>query len=104
MRLSQIYLRICLAKLNQNQKHSRCKKEWPSTKKGLIELMHNQNGQSWPPAFDRFKSFGHNDLTFRYSRPPDVDGIKIFNKDDHASKHCSINLTALRPGHLHQKF
>ena len=65
--------------------------------------MHNQNGWSWPPAFDRFKCFGHNVLTFRYSRPRDVDGIKIFDKDDQASKHCSFNLTVLQPGHLYQK-
>ena len=36
-----------------------------------------------PPGFDRFKSFGHDDLTakhcyFRCSKPSDVDGI---NKD-----------------------
>ena len=47
-----------------------------------------------PPGFDRFESFGHDELTakhcyFRCSRPPDVDGIKIFNKDDQATKHCS---------------
>ena len=37
-----------------------------------------------PPGFDRFESFGHDELTakhcyFRFSRPPDVDGIKIFD-------------------------
>ena len=45
-----------------------------------------------PPGFDRLKSFGHDELTakhcyFRCSRPPDVDGIKIFDKDDQATKH-----------------
>ena len=36
-----------------------------------------------PPGFDRFESFGHDELTaFRCSRPPDVDGTKIFDKDD----------------------
>ena len=40
-----------------------------------------------PPGFDRFESFGHDELTakhcyFRCSRPPDVDGINIFDKDD----------------------
>ena len=40
-----------------------------------------------PSGFDRFKSFGHDDLTaklcyFRCSRPPDIDGTKIFDKDD----------------------
>ena len=44
-----------------------------------------------PPAFGRFKSFGHDDLTAKYSyfeclSPPDVDGIKIFDKDDQAEK------------------
>ena len=45
-----------------------------------------------PPGFDKFESFGHDELTakhcyFRCSRPSDVDGIKIFDKDDQATKH-----------------
>ena len=45
-----------------------------------------------PTGFDRFESFGHDVLTakycyFRCSRPPDVDEMKIFNKDDQATKH-----------------
>ena len=45
-----------------------------------------------PPGFDRLESFGHDELTakhcyFRCSRPPDVDGIKIFDKDDQAAKY-----------------
>ena len=45
-----------------------------------------------PPGFDRLESFGHDELTakhcyFKCSRPPDVDGIKIFDKDDQAAKH-----------------
>ena len=45
-----------------------------------------------PPGFDRFESFGHDELTakhcyFRCSRPPDVDGIKFFDKDDQATIH-----------------
>ena len=45
-----------------------------------------------PPGLDRLESFGHDELTakhcyFRCSRPPDVDGIKIFDKDDQATKH-----------------
>ena len=45
-----------------------------------------------PPGFDRLESFGHDELTakhcyFRCSRPPDVDGIKIFDEDDRATKH-----------------
>ena len=54
-----------------------------------------------PSAFGRFRSFNHDDLTakhcyFGYSRPPDVNGIKVFAKDDQATKHeqlfvaCSI--------------
>ena len=48
-----------------------------------------------PPGFDRFESFGHDELTaknyFRCSRPPDVDGIEIFDKDDKAAKHYDKN-------------
>ena len=64
------------------------------------------------PGFDRLESFGHDELTakhcyFRCSRPPDVDGIKIFDKDDQAAKHwSSLSNTdhVLQPGHLYQKF
>ena len=47
-----------------------------------------------PPGFDRLESFGHDELTakhcyFRCSRPPIVDGIKMFDKNDQAAKHCS---------------
>ena len=61
-----------------------------------------------PPGFDRLESFGYDELTaklcyFRCSRPPDVDGIKIFDKDDQAGKHCSLS-NVLRPGHLYQNF
>ena len=50
-----------------------------------------------PPGFDRLESFGHDELTakhcyFRCSRPPDVDGIKIFDKDEQATKHHSVIL------------
>ena len=53
-----------------------------------------------PPGFNRFVSFGYDDLNakhcfFRYSRPPDVDGITIFNKDDQVAKQV------LRLGHLY---
>ena len=49
------------------------------------------------PGFDRFKSFGHDELTakhcyFRCSRPHDVDGIKMFDKDDQTAKHGSFTL------------
>ena len=63
-----------------------------------------------PPGFDRFESFGHDELTakhcyFRCSRPPDVDGIKIFDKDDQCRpQNIKIKNSVLRPGHLYQKF
>ena len=63
-----------------------------------------------PLGFDRLESFGHDELTakhcyFRCSRPPDVDGIKIFDKDDQAAKHkLKIKNSVLRPGHPYQKF
>ena len=61
-----------------------------------------------PPGFDRLESFGLDELTakhcyFRCSRPPDVDGIKIFDKDDQVAKHYDKN-SVLWPGHLYQKF
>ena len=53
------------------------------------------NGWPRPPGFYRFESFSYDDLTakhcyFRCSRPPDVDGIKIFGKDDQAAKHQGL--------------
>ena len=46
-----------------------------------------------PTGFDKFENFGHDALTakhyhFRCPRPPDVDGIKTFDKDDQAAKFC----------------
>ena len=76
-----------------NQKHPRCKKRWPRTKTDFAEKDVKSNGQPIPSGFDRFESFGHDELDhcktcyFRCSRPPDVDGIKIFDKDDQAAKH-----------------
>ena len=64
----------------------------------------------WPMpfAFDRFKNFGHDDLTgkhyFGCSRPPDVDEIKIFDKDDQAAKHNIKKIIVLWPGYLYQMF
>ena len=50
-----------------------------------------------PPGFDRFESFGHDELTakhcyFRCSWPPDVDGIKIFDKDDQVTRPQNIKI------------
>ena len=42
-------------------------------------------------GFYKFESCSHDEFTakhyFRCSRPPDVDGIKIFDEDDQAAKH-----------------
>ena len=54
--------------------------------------MGKQNGQPKPPAFDiQVKSFAHDKVTpehcyFGYSRPPDFDEIKVFDKDDQTTK------------------
>ena len=37
---------------------------------------------------------------FRCSRPPDVDAIKDFDKDDQAAKHQDKKNNVLRPGYL----
>ena len=44
------------------------------------------------PAFDRYKSFGLDDLIAKYCyfRPPDVDGVNIFNEDDQSTKNIKI--------------
>ena len=59
--------------------------------------MWDQNG--WPrhTAFDTFKSFNHEYLMAKHcyigcSKPPNVDEIKNFDKDDQATKHCSFTL------------
>ena len=61
-----------------------------------------------PPGFDRLESFGHDELTakhcyFRYSMPPDVDGIKILIKMTRP-QNTVLYLNVLWPGHLYQKF
>ena len=75
-----------------NQKHPRCKKGQPRNKTGLAEKDVKSNGQPMPTGFDKLESFGHDELTakhcyFRCLRLPDIDGIKIFDKDDQATKH-----------------
>ena len=37
---------------------------------------------------------------FRCLRPPDVDAIKNFDKDDQAAKHQDKKNDVLQPGHL----
>ena len=49
------------------------------------------NGHPIPPGFNRFESIGHDKFTAklcysRCSRPPEVDGIKIFDKDEKADR------------------
>ena len=66
---------------------------WPRTKTGFAEKYVKSNGHPMPPSFDRFESFGHDELTakhchFRCSRPPDVDVIKSFDKNDQVTKYC----------------
>ena len=68
------------------------KKEWPRTKTDLAEKDVKSNGWPMPPGSDRFESSHHDELTakhcyFRCSRPPNVDRIKNFDKDDQATKH-----------------
>ena len=83
--------------VKSDQKHPRCKKEQPKTKTGLAEKDVKSNGWPMPPGFDRFESFSHDDLTakcyyYKCSRPADVYGIKIFDKDDQAATRCSFIL------------
>ena len=64
--------------MKPNQNTPGVKKTQPRTKTGLAEKLVKSNGQPMPPDFDRFESFGHDDLTAkrcycRCSRPPDVD-------------------------------
>ena len=78
-------------------------------KKGLAEKDVKSNGKPRLPGFDRFESFGHDELIakhcyFRSSKPPDVDKIKIFDKDHQAAKHCSFILMFLCHGDLYQQF
>ena len=61
------------------------KKKQPRTKKALLKNMKSK----WvaKAVFDRIKNFDHHDLTAKHYyfgclRSPDVDGIKIFDKDD----------------------
>ena len=67
-------------------------KGWLGTKKGFAikryEIMqnHEMNGQGLLLVKKRIINFDHHDLTEKHcylgcSRPPEVDGIKIFDKD-----------------------
>ena len=83
------------------------KKGGQDLKQTLLKKM-KSNGQPMPPGHDRFESIVHDELTvkycyFRCSRPPDVDVIKLFDKDDQL-QNTVFYLNVLRPGHLYQKF
>ena len=80
------------------QKHLRCKKEWPRTKRALLKKMWNQIGRPRPPAFDRIKNFDHHDLTAKHCYSGAQDLLMLMG-----SKFL-IKMNALRPGHLYQKF
>ena len=74
-------------------------------KKALLKGV-KSNGWPMPPGFDRFQTFGHDELTtkhcdFRSSRPPDVDGIKILIK---MTRPQNIKISFLLPSNLYQKF
>ena len=80
----------------------------PRTKIGLAEKDVKLNGRPMPPGFDRFESFGHDELTakhcyFRCSRPPMLMGSKFLIKITRLQNTVSI-LMFLQPGHLYQKF
>ena len=77
-------------------------KEQPRTQIDLAEKDVKSNGRPilMPHGFDKFKSFGHDELTakhcyFRCSRPPDVDGIKIFDKDATRPQNTAFYLDVL---------
>ena len=56
--------------------------EQPRTKTGIAEKDVKSNGWPIPSDFERFESFGHDELTAKYyylscSRPPDIDVSKV---------------------------
>ena len=78
--------------VKSNQNIAGVKNNLPRTKTGLAEKDVKSNGRKMPPGFDRFESFGYDELAakhcyFRCSRSPDVGGIKMFDKDDQGTKH-----------------
>ena len=86
--LSFLYIAKLKKKRNINHNTLGVKQEQSSTKRPYWKRC-ELNGQPIPFVFDRYESFGNDDLTtyFRCSRLSDVDGIKIFDKDDQAAKH-----------------
>ena len=81
-------------KWNMHKNTSGVKKEQPGTKKPCWKSV-KLNGQPRPLAYDKYKCFGHDDLTAKHCTQGlnlDVGGIKIFDKDDQATKSCSFHL------------
>ena len=73
---------ILMKKWNLNQKHLRSKK---GAAKYIKRPCWKDAKLKWAAKGSWFKSFSHDDLTtkhcyFRWSRPPDVDGIKSLIK------------------------
>ena len=100
----KIVCNILKKEVKSKPKHPRCK-----NKSGLGEKDVRSNGHPRPLLLIGTTSFGHDDVTtkqcyFRCSSPPDVEGIKIFDKDDQAAKKCSLYLNVLQPDHLYQNF
>ena len=93
--------------------HPRCKKGWPRTKTGLAEKDMKSKRQSMPSGFDRFESFGHDELTAKHLFFQNIviscaQGIlmliasKFLIKMTRPQK-TKIKNSVLWPGHLHQK-
>ena len=72
---------------NLNQNTPGVKKEQPRVKKALLKKVWSQNGWPRPPAFDRIKnliimtSLQNIVISGVQGLAPDVNGIKIFDKD-----------------------
>ena len=84
------------------------KKGAQELKQALLKKIWNQMGSQWFLVLIGLKVLVMmNSLQkhcyFRCLRPPDIDGIKFFDKDDQAAKRC-FYLNVFQPGHLYQKF
>ena len=62
------------------------KKELPRTKTGLAEKDVKWNGWPMPPRFKSMMNSLQN-IVISDVKAPDVDGIKIFDKDEQITKH-----------------
>ena len=78
------------------------------TKTGLDEKDVKSNGQPMPPGFDRFESFGHDELTANIVISG-AQGLLMLMGSKFLIKmtrpqNTIFYLNVLRPGHLYQKF